>query len=632
MPFPINPNTPSILSYSRIEPRTRIQELEVSLSNPVHDGMWMLTQQWRLGEFRGHDGGSIVNSRIHTQSSRLNRFQCKNLATETYDLAEAPLEAVVERLPVSYDLVTRLQMGRHFLRLVRANGYTNDALFIAAFPIQQPVTVEGLSNKQAQSVRATVSGRAVDGADLYEYLKTHTATDLGVTGGSNITAVDTAIAIFKTWFNTVYYQPETTGNSWSASHLEYQFSVSAPDTVLPNGTQTVLKADEYNGSSVDWFSADLTETENAVLTEAPTVSGLDATAIKDEWLDYIPLSVTFRGMPKRRWWEFEDRNHDIGQVGTKTNDLVKMLVTDFGLTYSNDWFVIPHDVEAGTLTSVLGLVTTDSFGRQTLINRAGSGDDNDWQKWNLFTLNRRGDAVIAADERLFIPPSLPQAPDSHVLERIVLLRDEMANMVWGVEEIISNELGTGVNGREAYNHLLNYLRLNLPAPLPLPGGSYIGNDAIVSYKLSSAVPESWIPFIPAQTGNANRSIMFQRATMNRTIDGVNTGEFVRPRTKILSVGLEANPLLNVPYFINEEEISRSGLIITTSFQRTRWYDGRIVTWKGYSKQSGRGEGSSGLKFDLLAQKSMDSASITSFLTQEDTGRIRLEDNTGNLIQ
>ncbi|MDQ3110247.1 MAG: hypothetical protein M3R17_10160 [Bacteroidota bacterium] len=630
MPVSINPNTPSILSYSRIEPRTRIPDLEVSLSNPVYDGMWMLTQQWRLGEFRGHDGGSIVNSRIHTQSSRLNRFQCQNSLTEGYDVAEAPLEAVAERLPVSFDLVTRLQMGRHFLRLVRANGYFNDALFIAGFPIQQPITPEGLSNKQAQSVRATAAGRAVDGADLYEFLKTHTATGLGVIGFANISAVNGAIAEFKTWFNSVYYQPETTGNSWSAPHLEYQFSVSAPGS--SNTTQTVLKADEYNGSSIDWYSADLTESESAVLTETPTDNELDTGAITDEPLDYIPSAITFKGMPKKRWWEFEDRNHDIGQVPSKKNDLIKMLVTDFGLIYSNDWFVIPHEVEAGTLTEILGLVAIDSFGRQTLIKRAGSGVDEDWHKWNLFTLNRRGNDAVAADERLFIPPSLPQSPDNHVFERIVLLRDEMANMVWGVEEIISDELGTGVNGKEAYNHLLDYLRLNLPAPLAMPAGSYIGNEATIAYKLSSTVPESWIPFIPAQTGNADRSVMFQRATMQRTIDGVNTGELVRPRTSVLSFGIAEVPANSVPYFINEEEISRSGLIITTSFQRTRWYDGRIVTWKGYSKQIGRGEGSSGLKYDLLTQKPIDSAEVTSFLTQEDTGRIRLEDNTGNLIQ
>lgn len=34
-------------------------------------------------------------------------------------------------------------------------------------------------------------------------------------------------------------------------------------------------------------------------------------------------------------------------------------------------------------------------------------------------------------------------------------------------------------------------------------------------------------------------------------------------------------------------------------QRTRWPDGRVIVWLGARKQTGRGEGSSGLAFDRL---------------------------------
>jgi hypothetical protein len=36
-----------------------------------------------------------------------------------------------------------------------------------------------------------------------------------------------------------------------------------------------------------------------------------------------------------------------------------------------------------------------------------------------------------------------------------------------------------------------------------------------------------------------------------------------------------------------------------SFQRTRWRDGRACVWLGVRKQTGRGEGSSGLAFDRI---------------------------------
>jgi hypothetical protein len=49
----------------------------------------------------------------------------------------------------------------------------------------------------------------------------------------------------------------------------------------------------------------------------------------------------------------------------------------------------------------------------------------------------------------------------------------------------------------------------------------------------------------------------------------------------------------------EEEVPREGLRLTRSFQYTRWIDGSSHLWIGRRKQIGRGEGSSGLQFDVL---------------------------------
>jgi hypothetical protein len=42
--------------------------------------------------------------------------------------------------------------------------------------------------------------------------------------------------------------------------------------------------------------------------------------------------------------------------------------------------------------------------------------------------------------------------------------------------------------------------------------------------------------------------------------------------------------------------------VSQSFQRTRWYDGRVFTWLGVRKETGRGESSSGLRFDQILPK------------------------------
>jgi hypothetical protein len=53
------------------------------------------------------------------------------------------------------------------------------------------------------------------------------------------------------------------------------------------------------------------------------------------------------------------------------------------------------------------------------------------------------------------------------------------------------------------------------------------------------------------------------------------------------------------YFLHEEEVPRAGVIVTCTFQRARWFDGKVYTWIGRRKETGRGEGASGLVFDQV---------------------------------
>jgi len=48
----------------------------------------------------------------------------------------------------------------------------------------------------------------------------------------------------------------------------------------------------------------------------------------------------------------------------------------------------------------------------------------------------------------------------------------------------------------------------------------------------------------------------------------------------------------------EEEVPREGARVTRAYQYTRWLDGSTYLWAGRRKQPGRGERSSGLRFDL----------------------------------
>jgi hypothetical protein len=177
--------------------------------------------------------------------------------------------------------------------------------------------------------------------------------------------------------------------------------------------------------------------------------------------------------------------------------------------------------------------------------------------------------------RVFIPPATPKLLESPPIERVVFLRDEMANMCWAVERIVLSAAGNGV---DAEQHALT-LRPAPPAdPSPAPG-------ATARYRLGTDAPPNWHPFIPVHIPGSIRSVRLQRAR--------------------LPIGLR-NPLGRIiaepgPYYINEEEIPRAGRIVVRTFQRTRWIDGRVLLWLGRRTLTGRGEGSSGLMFDHLEE-------------------------------
>jgi len=120
-----------------------------------------------------------------------------------------------------------------------------------------------------------------------------------------------------------------------------------------------------------------------------------------------------------------------------------------------------EDLPAGTFASIQGLAMTDVFGEQVWITPAGTGSDADWQRWSMFTLDTIGSADVPADTGLLLPPSVPKVADGPALEEVALIRDEIANMVWGVETTVRLPTGEPRRGSEVAAEILAHrLRLS----------------------------------------------------------------------------------------------------------------------------------------------------------------------------
>ncbi|MGD9702222.1 MAG: hypothetical protein AB7Q42_13610 [Acidimicrobiia bacterium] len=603
---------PGITLWNRLEGRPRTESFDRALRAEVRDPLWMLTRQWQLGEFRGDDAGSPISVKVRLETTRLRKYQSSNGPVEPFTDA-FPLEAHVERMPVRFSqrarpdadpheisLDIRLLMGRQWLKMIRsvAPDPAVQAEFTGRYGVHEPDPTDPLdaptcAHPEAWSNFAAASGRRMDGAKLYAHLiesPANRASD-GIPSLAGMDAqVDPVAQRFVDWFERLFYQPEGAG-AWEPDRLEYQFAVSAPVA----GGEKVLVAEEYFHGHLDWYNFDV-DRDRDVLGEPDA----EAEPPVRTTLTMLPTQATFSGMPNTRWWRFEDSRTNFGDIKPDTTDLAKLLLIEFGLVYANDWFIVPYTVPAGSIADVRGIAVTNVFNERTWVRAAGSGDDEDWQRWAMFLLSVVGEESVPADLSLVLPPAAQKVLEGRPLEEVMLARDEMANMVWGVERAIPLPSGEPKNGREAAYETLEFFERDLervlghpPEPLPPAEG------AKIRYKVMSSVPENWIPMIPVHVDGDNREVQLQRAAMLRILEGDPdpTPPPVRPRTSLLREGLELVP--QVGYLLHEEEVPRAGTRVTQAFQRTRWSDGRAWVWLGVRKQAGRGEGSSGLAFDRL---------------------------------
>ena len=615
---------PTVVMWNRLEGRPRREDFLRALRAEVRDPLWMLCKQWQVGEFRGDDAGSPVFAKVSMSTTRIDTYRPGAAASRPFDDAVA-LETTVEQRPVPFtagdrplSLDVRLAMGRQWVKLLASAGHAAlKPLFIAAYGIEDPDPTARpdaplTAHPGVWQTFSALAGRAMDGARLYAHLAAdpaHRPYDgmAGVPDGAKAD-LDGLAERFVRWYEDLFRQPAGGDDAWMPSRLEYRFAVSAPK----RGAEKVLTADEYYQGRLDWYSLDVDpgidglgggdgDAEGGEPGDGEPGDGEPPETGPEEvvTLSFFPTALRFEGMPNTRWWTFEDGKTNFGDVKPDTTDLDKLLLMEFALVYANDWFLVPFQLPVGSLAQVDGLAVTNVFGERTWVRASGSGEDDEWQRWAMYNLSVKGEGR-AADTTLVLLPTVPKIQQGAPFDDVRLVRDEVANMVWGVESAIPLATGDPKAGAVAATQLAaRYRRIldgeiegGLPVPEPLEPA------APIRYRLMNSVPENWIPFLPVHVEGDVREIQLQRASMPRLLEGdPNPPQKIKPRTVLLRDGLDETPAR--AYFLCEEEVLRTGVRVTQSYQRTRWHDGSVFTWIGVRKETGRGEGRSGLAFDRL---------------------------------
>ena len=562
---------PSITAYNRLEPNPRKPDFDRSLKAEVRDPLWMLTRQWQFGEFQGEDAATALTAQILGEHRVMDRLGFPDGRVFRYD-ENIPLETTVEREQLKPDLFLTVQMGRYFIKLMRLKSLQN---FVGRFLLRYAMNFTIDQNDiEGRHLLDAVQGKVFDGYKLYDDIltiesgetQTRFAKWLDAAENNDITAInktkftDSATA-FAEWFQRNYSQPDQiTDSAWLPSQLEYQFALATS----PHPDQKTLVADQYYEGHLDWYSLDMDSSKTLSLANEPEAD------VFENLVSFIPAPIEFKGMPNPRFWAMEDNQINFGKIETSPTGLLHLLFAEFGLIYSNDWFLLPYPLLINTLCEIQGIVITDVFGQHILIRPAGSGSESNWQRWTMFHHTDKNNS--RSNTNLFyLPPALTKVLEGEPLERVNFLRDEMANMVWAVENVVPSQSGKGVNGNEM-------------AVTAKPDEAFTpAGEAKIRYVVGTTVPENWIPFIPVHMESSNAEIRLQRAKMPAS----------KGPTGVL---LTEKP---APYFINEEEIPRSGVMVQRYFQRARWLNGKTYLWIGRYKDAGKGEGWSNLKFDQI---------------------------------
>ena len=543
--------------WTRLEPVSASGDPTPGLAAAIHDPLWILGRQWQFGEFDGEDAGMPLGVRIATEMQRVTAWQSgdpsANLPAHRLPPAE-PLDPYVEREPPAASgvgLRQRVEAGAVLIQTLLDSGFDARAQLVTSFPLRLDVPAPPRVPPEYWKVppRYPALARSVPDAE---------AVAASLEGGAPpwlagaSAEAQTAAKEWLRWYrSSVSPQAERANDSWVPERLEYRFSIRAGGAER----QRVFGAPLHEGGHIDWYTFDQYPRRTLALEQEPEES-----AVSQREQVVLASPLRFGGMPSDRLWEFEDGNVNLGKLETQAHDLARLCFVEFAMIYSADWFVVPLDVDVGSFTRVTELTYTTTFGDTYKVpladDRARGG------RFRLFGITLAGTTEVS--DGLLVAPSARGVIEGQPIEEVLLLRDEMANMVWAIERTVETITGE--------------TRSRNDEPRPVNRVENFVGGAELQYLLQTLVPAHWIPFVPVPT-TGRGGFVLRKGTMS---------------DRDASIGVLLHP---TPFTLQEEEVPREGVRVRRVPSLARARDGQYVRWIARRVSVGRGEGASALAYD-----------------------------------
>ena len=623
------PVKPTITGFARIETSPISPQLDGGLSAPLADPLWLIGRQWQFNELRGEDAGTPISVDLDVNASPIDRFAPGPAATlaqaQTLDEGGLPVEVLVEAEP-ALAAHARLdgEAGLNLLRRARASGLAGlvAALRAPAFALELLPPEDPQSDVHGAQWHLLLAGRSISAAKVATALAPGRGADGHLAAlpaelapaGEEAAALD-VLRSWLQWLDTLVVEGSADNPSWRKERFEYAFSLYAKG----RRQDVALRADEYTDGRIEWHSF-IAEAAGPAQAAPPPEPVLQIRGT-------LPVPVRYPGMPADRYWEFEDARVNFAGVESSPASVVRMVMTEFGLAYGNDWFLLPIDLPVGALYDLSGFVVRDTFGVPAQIEASDHARlPPPASPWRMYELATRGAVAAEVGDTLCLADTLTGTLEGAPLEELLLVRDEMANLAWGIERRVQGTSGEPLDRRLEADHLA--FRQRLPEA---------ADDPLLVYRLATHVPANWIPLVPKGSGGVDNFVVTLRrggmarfyslapalmadpayagfiqllsdqdAFIEQGDDENGIRMFVlHPRGRLLKVdaGATGPALATDSLGVAEEEVPRAGAIVRRSFQYARTWDGRSHLWIGRSKTAGTGESSSGLSFDTLKKRS-----------------------------
>jgi hypothetical protein len=350
-----------------------------------------------------------------------------------------------------------------------------------------------------------------------------------------------------------------------------------------SGPTFSLVASAWPGRRLEWSDFDVSAQAGvpppATLPVLPGVSPATGTISGTG----PPHPLVYPGIPERRIWTIEDGNYNLAALTGSTDDLARMLITEFASVYGNDWYMQPIPLPCGALHTISQLTVTNSFGETEDLEPVApsipvfGSSPASAQDWCVFRLTaQQADGSTVPLNGLLLIAGAADVQSSRPLEEVILVRDDTAGVGWAVEHTV---LGADDRPLDRYSAAAQQAPTQTPVPPPDDGST-------VRYLLETDVPVFCYPLVPDPGAQPRLDLV-----VVRRVGADGQQHDVLPQGQLLTA-LQGQPLF-------DQELPAEGTTARRRCYLIRGFDGEPLLWTGRERLTGGRYGSIPLAFDQI---------------------------------